>query len=608
MKEKLGLIILLIVLAVVMVLLLELGKHTLLGWFLAAAVFAGYIYAYDRVVAAQPLASRVGIFVLFLALLFVVLRVSWPSIRFVPAIDGENGGKTEIVQVEQGELQGVYTADKAVEVYAGIPYAAPPVNELRWQPPQPAKSWEGVRSCDTFGPMSMQQRTNTVLASLTEIFIYHTYKISLKDNWIAPMSEDSLYLNVWKPAGELENAPVLVYVHGGSLSTGQPWYSEYNGEGLARRGVIVVNFAYRLNVFGYYADQTLLEADGTTGNYGLLDQIAALEWVQKNIAAFGGDPDNVTLCGESAGASSVNALCCSPLAKGLFRRAIAESSGMTPKVPYHTFRSLDDAIRTGNMIRNEFDAKDVDALRAVDAVKLVQTKHTNDSMTVDGYALTEQPWLTYEKGENHEEALLNGFNVHEADLFSMFKKVTAENYVETVEKTLHERAEAAVALYPAAEQDPAYRYLVDLGGSAKGSYDSLLSAIWFGYSHYDWSRRVAAEGRPVWEYYFTKDNGSLGSNHGGELPYAFGNLHRHAWLYDGADEALSETMMKYYVNFIKTGDPNGDGLPAWESVNDAPGQVLELGETVGMIEDPHLALYPILDEDQEARWAEISNK
>ena len=179
-----------------------------------------------------------------------------------------------------------------MEVYAGIPYAKPPVGELRWREPQDPEPWEGVLAADHFAPMSMQPQNAAWYSSMAQIIGYHDYEISLDDNFRDLNSEDALYLNIWKPAGEQENLPVLVYIHGGSLQTGQPWYADYSGEGLARKGVIVVNMGYRLGVFGFLADEELMaeSPNGTTGNYGLLDQIKALEWVRDNIAAFGGDP------------------------------------------------------------------------------------------------------------------------------------------------------------------------------------------------------------------------------------------------------------------------------------------------------------------------------
>ena len=592
---------LLVLIALLAFALFELGKHTVTGWILLLLTIAAYFVLRSRFLVHLGFGWRLLGFVGFLAVVLIAARLSAPPIRAIPAVNAKDPSPTGVVTVAQGKLTGVYNADRSVEVYAGIPYAKPPVGELRWREPQPPEAWEGVRVCDTFAPMSMQPRTNTVFASLSEIAAFHTFRITTEDNFLAPMSEDSLYLNVWKPAGDVSGLPVLVYVHGGSLTTGQAWYDQYNGEAIAKEGVIVVNFAYRLGVFGYYANEELAaeSPNGTTGNYGLLDQIQALKWVRENIAAFGGDPARVTLAGESAGASSVNALCVSPLSEGLFDRAIAESSGITAKVPYHTFRPLEDALKTGADIQAEFGAASVAELRAVPAEKLVGTRYSNAEMTVDGWAITEQPYLTYEKGENHESALLQGYNVHEADFFALGQKVTAENYAEALRPLYGACAEEAVKLVPARPQDGYYKQIIDAGGDAKGAFDEALSAAWFSYSHYRWALLLGAEGRPVYTYYFTKDNRGLGSNHAGELPYFYGCLETHPKNYDESDRALSAQMLQYYVNFIKTGDPNGAGLPRWEAFADAPERVLELGAEVKMIEAPHLGLHRLLDRYQD---------
>ena len=594
--------VLLILAGLILAVLLELGKRTVPGWLVSAGLFAAFILIYNRFLSGAGRLPRLGGWALFVLLLALTFHLFRPPIRPVPAVEEKNVPATGVITLAQGPLTGVVNADRTVEVYAGIPYAAPPVGDLRWKAPQEPESWEGIRACNTFAPMAMQSRTNTVFDSLTHIAVYHDYKISLHDNWLPDMSEDCLYLNVWKPAGEVRNAPVLVYIHGGSLTTGQSWYGDYNGETLASRGIVVVNIAYRLNVFGYFASSELLKQDGTTGNYGLLDQIQALRWVQKNIAAFGGDPEKVTIAGESAGASSVGALCVSPLSQGLFRYAIAESSGITAKVPYHTFRPLSDALETGEAIRREFGADDMAALRALSAEKLLATKHANSAMTVDGYAITEQPYLTYARRANHEQALLSGFNAHEAELFTLFDKVTKENYVNLLAKVLGDGAAEAAELFPPRETDPRYHYIVDRGGDAKGAYNQVLSGVWFTYSHYNWSRLLTEQGVPCYEYFFTRDNKGLGANHSGEMVYAYGNLFRNPGLYDETDEALSQIMVSYWENFIRTGDPNGERLPDWPTFAAAPTEVLELGDTVAMRKDPWLALYPIIDrfQDKEA--------
>lgn len=582
--------------------LFELGKNTLTGWVLLLALLVGYFVFRGKILAGHGFGWRFLGFLGFLVIAGVLFRFSGPPVRAVPAVRCKDPKVTGIVTVAQGQLTGVFNEDHSVEVYAGIPYAKPPVGELRWKEPQYPDSWDGVRVCDTFAPMSMQTRNSPIYDSLAELFVFHTFRITTENNQIAPMSEDSLYLNVWKPAGDVSGLPVLVYIHGGSLTSGQAWYDQYNPEQIAKQGVVVVNFAYRLGVFGYYANKALADESehGTTGNYGLLDQIQALRWVQENITAFGGDPNTVTLAGESAGASSVNAICVSPLSEGLFTRVIAESSGITAKVPYHTFRTLDSALKTGTDIQAEFGADSIDALRAIPAEELVNTKYVNSAMTVDGWAIAEQPYLTYEKGQNHETAVLQGFNVHEADLFCLMDQVTSENYTERIRSLYGDQAVQAAALVPAREQDSRYTYILEKGGDAKGAFNEVVSAAWFSYSHYRWAKLLEGRGIPVYTYYFTKDNGGMGSNHAGELPYFYGCLETHPGNYDAADRALSAQMLQYYVNFIKTGNPNGPELPQWKSWDEAPGQVLELGSRVEMRTDPYTGLYALLDQHQDS--------
>ena len=265
-------------------------------------------------------------------------------------VDKKAAGKTEIISVTGGDIQGILNKDGSVEIFAGIPFAAPPVGDLRWKEPQDVIPWEGVLQDDHFAPMAMQNQVNRLYNFLFNLYTHQKTSRTYK----APMSEDCLYLNVWRPArtggaghvSEGDTAetplPVLVYVHGGALTGGQSWYENYDGENLCKSGIIVVTIAYRVCIFGYLADSELKEESpyGSTGNYGLLDQIKALDWVCKNISAFGGAAKNITIAGESAGSSSVNALCASPLTKGTFRRAIGESSSIVEETPPHTFRSM----------------------------------------------------------------------------------------------------------------------------------------------------------------------------------------------------------------------------------------------------------------------------
>ena len=643
-RSSVGFIIGLTIVSLIYLILIELSKNTILGWCLTVAAIIGFILLRRSLIrkgkyygnrskekdsnenpkpvviksgelrtfaekkreqGSAAAESRHGVGALcwlgFLAVLAAIYFISYPPFKQVPAVEGFGVEKTGVVRVSEGELTGVYNRDHTVEIYAGIPYAKAPVGDLRWKEPQAPDKYKGVRECDTYGPMAVQNTNGPLYGSLYQILGFHKYNFSLFDNYREAKSEDCLYLNIYKPADYSgEPLPVVFYVHGGSLTTGQSYYTEYRGDSFAEKGVIFVNFAYRLGVFGYMANEELAaeSPNGTTGDYGLLDQIAALKWVHENIAAFGGDPDNITIAGESAGSSSVNALCVSPLTEGLFRRAIAESSSVLAKKPYHTFRTMERALQTGKEIMKEFGASNIAELRAVPAEQLVTTHTSNGQMTVDGYAIIEQPYLTYEKGENHEEALLNGFNAKEGDAFLLSTKATADNYVSLLKPIAGDYADELAALVPAGSITRDQKFIIDAGGDAKGALCEVYSAAWFTYSHYLWSNYMAAQGRPVYEYYFTKVNNSLSNFHAGELPYAYGNLFRAKGVYDESDFELSETMQNYWINFAKTGNPNGDGLPTWEPVTKPKDKVLEFGENVAMIDDPYLKIYEILDKYQ----------
>lgn len=585
---------------------LELSKNVIAGWIAAAVIAALYFVIRARGKKKETWTRRRGFlfFILLLVMLGGVYVLSQPPVKQVAVVPVGNPEVTEVVSVEQGDLTGVYNEDHTARIYAGIPYAAPPVGDLRWKEPQAPDSWEGVRACDTFAPMAMQERSSELYNSLARILGYHDFRIDLHDNYREAMSEDCLYLNVFAPAADSdEPLPVLFFIHGGSLMTGQSYHSEYRGETLASQGIIVVNFAYRLGVFGYYANEELAaeSPNGTTGNYGLLDQIAALAWVRENIAAFGGDPDQITIAGESAGASSVNALCVSPLTEGMFERAIAESSGIVARRPYHTFRQMEDALTMGSAIMEEMNASSVRDLRNIPADRLIQTSYANSAMTLDGYAITKMPYLSYENGENHEKALLNGFNAEEADAFLLGTKAENDNYLSLLQPILGDYAEEAAKLVPPGSITQQQKIIIDAGGEAKGSLNYLYSAAWFTYSHELWSRYLAAQGHPVYEYFFTKTNPSLGNFHAGEMPYAYGNLWRHPGLYDASDEALSQAMQQYWLNFVKTGDPNGPGLPVWEKRTETQKDLLELGDQIRMIPDQYQEIYQLLDQYQDSK-------
>lgn len=515
----------------------------------------------------------------------IVLLTSAPK-KLKPATF-EGAKITDPIHVTEGTLTGVYNQDESVEVYAGIPYAQAPVGDLRWKEPQDALPYDEVLAADHFAPMSMQKQTNQAISSLSEIIFYHNINRTIHDRYTPMMSEDSLYLNIYKPSGNKENLPVVFYVHGGSLTTGQSWWEDYNGESFAKNDVIFVTFGYRLGALGYYADENLQveSPNHTTGMYGFLDQVKALQWVNENIENFGGDSSNITIAGESAGSSSVNALSTSPLTKGLFKYAIAESSSITAKTPAHSYMNFDQAIALGQSLRDDLHAYTPEELRNVPAEKIANTSTTYgtiNAMTNDGYALTKSPYETYLANEQNEQALLTGYNEHDGDFFMLLSgNINAKNYAEKIQESYPDIADQLLQMYPATTDS-----------QAKENYTTIYNAYTFGYGHHVWSN-LASQNEPVYRYYFTKENGSIGSNHTGELPYAYGNLWVNPSAYNDSDYALSNTMMHAWIQFAKTGNPNSPDFNLWQQYSN--NNVIEFGEQVRMIQDPNIAIYQLLD-------------
>lgn len=576
-------------LALLMLAVLELNQNTAIGFILLALATAGMVLLFFRVLNGGRWYWKILAWVGYLASFVGILILTWPPVKKVPAYDTAAPVRTGVVTLADGDVRGVVIQNGTVELYAGIPYAAPPVGELRWKEPQDPDPWEGVLEADHFAPMFSQPTHLPIYNSLSRILGYHDYRISLKDNYIPPVSEDALYLNVWKPAGEGKDLPVLVYIHGGSLQSGQPWYEDYAGKGIAAaENMIVVNMGYRLGVFGFYADEELAaeSPNGTTGNYGLLDQIKALEWVRNNIAAFGGDPNNVTLSGESAGSVCVSALCTSPIAKGLFRRVILESSTVASVEPPHSFRLYAEALASGRELKERFGASSVQELRAISAETLTVEAFTQHHITVDGYVLTETPYESYRNGRFNEEAILHGYNSEESGPFIILGHANLKNYEEKVRGYFGEYADEVLRLYAPTTDSEADAY-----------WAAIYGAIFFNYPHYCLNRLATENGIPVYEYCFSKRNGRLGPWHSGEMMYFYGNIPEQSAIFDDGDRALSRTVMAYIRNFARSNDPNGSGLPVWEQSPDST-QVLSLDERVGMTDEPFLAFYDILDRMQ----------
>ena len=321
------------------------------------------------------------------------------------------------------------------------------------------------------------------------------------------------------------------------MQSGQAWYQDYSGEGLAEKGIIVVNLAYRLGVFGFYADEELAEEtdEHTTGNYGLLDMIKALEWIRENIASFGGDPDRITLAGESAGSAAVSALCTSSLAKGLFQNVILESSTLASVTPPHSYRSLEEAFTSGRDLKNRYNVENIAQLRSLSAQKLVKEADTQHHITVDGYVLEEDPYLSYVKGIHNETAILHGYNLKESGPFLLFSQGNMKNYEEKVRRFFKEYADRVLTIYPAQNDEEAKEYWAEIYG-----------AVYFDYPHYCLNRLAVFNEIPVYEYCFTKDNGRLGPWHSGEEVYVYHNLPESSSLYRESDFQLSDIAASYW--------------------------------------------------------------
>ena len=533
----------------------------------------------------------------------ILLPFARPSIKEKSVAYYQNPSKTEVLQLENGKVQGLLSEDKKVEIYGGIPYAEAPIGDLRWKEPVAKANWDDVRDCSTFSNRAMQKDQPPLINGVVDLYASKSWHIDLKEHYLQPMSEDCLSLTLWKPAGEVKDLPILVYIHGGSLTSGSASYEDYNGEEVAKQGVIMINIQYRLGVFGYFAHPDLAKESphGTTGNYGLLDQIEALKWVNKNASYFGGDKNNITIAGESAGSSSVSALCSSPLAKGLFKRAIGESSSIVVKKAPHTYRPILEAEAMGVKIMEEMKCSSIEELRKLPAEKLLSTSYENSAMTLDGYALEEDPYDVYLHHNNNEEALLNGFNVKEADAFVIPTYLLSP----TNKDNIHERLVKAFNEEYATKIENLYKDKIEK--DAFSSFNEIFSVYWFMHPHYSWTKMALDAGVDVYRYQFTKENGFYGTYHSGELIYCFGNVKNspYKYRYNESDVNLSKIMMSYWTNFAKTGNPNGDNLPTWDLFNPSDNKIMELGSNVGPIVDPYIDLYPLIDSFIEEK---IQNK
>jgi para-nitrobenzyl esterase len=469
------------------------------------------------------------------------------------------------VRTNDGIVQG--TIDKDLMVFKGIPFAAPPIGDLRWKAPQPVEKWDSIKPTTDYAHAPVQP-----------------------GNPPSGKSEDCLYLNVWTPAKSAkELLPVLVWIYGGGFSFGSTAEPVYGGEALARKGVVVVSIAYRVGQLGFLAHPELSaeNQNQVSGNYGLLDMIAGLNWIKKNIAEFGGDPDRVTIFGESAGAISVSMLCASPLAKGLFHGAISQSGGSfgptrPTTYPGENMKTLKQAEIEGEDFMKKAGVSSIAELRKMDAEKLPAGWGMGSAWPiVDGYVIPDNQYKLYEAGKYNDVPVLIGYNSDEGLSFTWDK--TPEAYIEGVKLRYGPYADELLKAYPVGEN------------SISRTARNLSRDAAFGWHTWIWARLQANTGKSkVYYYYFDQhpdypeDSPQYdhGSPHGQDVVYVFQHLDPSNPQTTKSDLEISEVMGTYWSNFAKTGDPNGEGVPEWPAFSDANPVVMYLGPT------PHLGPVP----------------
>ncbi len=476
-------------------------------------------------------------------------------------------GSGGTVTTEAGSLSGIWRDNAAVRAFLGVPFAAPPVGALRWQAPQPLQPWQGVRAADAFGAQCMQKPR------------YHT-SVYYQYAGTQPTAEDCLYLNIWAPAAErAHDLPVMVWLYGGGFQQGSAANPVFDGTALARRGVVVVTVNYRVGIFGFFAHPELAAESPAhaSGNYGLLDQIAALRWVQRNIAAFGGNPGNVTLFGQSAGAAAVDMLMAAPPARGLFHHAIAESYGLSRHMP-----GRQAAEARGAQLAAQLGAEGLAALRALPAARLLDEGGAWGPI-VDGAVLPDDLYALFSDGREADVPLLTGWNADEGTTFP--HAITRAGY----ESGLHQRYGEAVAagllaIYPAQDDASATTASVRMFGEGRLAWGAWSAARLHARNHF-----------PTYVYFFshpqpmlpgtgfdeTAGGLALGTFHSSEYPYIFGTLSVLSRAWTGADRALSQLFGAYWTAFAATGTPNAAGLGFWPAFDGSADSIMRLGDQGG---------------------------
>ncbi len=490
------------------------------------------------------------------------------------------------IKTATGKVEGTLTPDGNVRAFKGIPYAAPPIGPLRWQPPQPAAPWKGIRAAHDFGPRCIQTNPASDM-------VFHD----------PGPSEDCLTLNIWTPASANpgKNLPVMLWIYGGGLSAGSTSESRQDGQFLAHRNVVIVSMNYRLGILGFFAHPALTAESPhhASGNYGLLDQAAALAWVHANIRNFGGDPGNITLFGESAGSQSVSAHMASPLSRNLIAKAIGESGAAFPGTTPSTPPLAEVEARNIAFAQAAYGTSDLPALRALTPEQLLQpitsgAHRERFNLIVDGYFLPSAPDAIFAAGQQAHVPLLAGWNANEQR--SPIKTVAA--FTELAQKDFATQGPQLLAAYPAATD-----------AEAAASAGDLASDRWIAFSTWRWieaqvQSQPTTSAAPVYRYHFElRSPGdryhsvASGAFHSDDIEYVFGTLDSRADIaIRPEDRALSEQMSSYWTNFARTGNPNDPGLPSWPPYKPTDFQVMHLNATSAATPDTHRDRYLFLND------------
>jgi para-nitrobenzyl esterase len=471
----------------------------------------------------------------------------------------EHSATTPVVRTNAGFISGTIQND--VAAFKGVPFATPPVNELRWKAPQPLASWRDTLDCTQFGASPVQNDPKP--------FMMWTQEFITPDQ---PLSENCLFLNIWTPSVNAEGKlPVLVWIHGGGFVSGSGACPVYDGEALAKKGIVFVSINYRLGIFGFIAHPELTRESDTrsSGNYGLMDQVEALRWINKNIAAFGGDPTQITIAGQSAGSMSVQALVASPLANGLFNKAIAESGGLTGRSSV----SLSEAEANGILLSTKANVKDLEALRQLPADRVLELAGTfpygSFAPIVDGHVIPGDPGDIFDEKKHNDVALLAGWVTGDGDLVMRDVKTAAE-FKAYAKETYPTRSNDFLMLFPSGSDDESKTSQRRLGLSRFAALPAHQWALANTGKSYLYEFTYVPTDKPGFPNY--------GAFHTSEVPFALHTLAFWDRPWTDQDRTVEKYMSSYWVNFVKTGNPNGEGLPAWKPYTASEGVIMVMGK------------------------------